>query len=45
MTFTSYPEDDGTHPRSDTVANDVVRAVAERGYEDVTIVSQDIHPR
>ena len=45
LTLSSYPDDKGVHPRTDTVAGDVVAALEERGYEDVTVVSQDVHPR
>lgn len=43
LKLTAYPDDQGDHPRRDTVANDVVHALEERGYEDVEIVSQDVH--
>lgn len=39
----AYPDDDGVHPRKDTVANDIKNALEAMGYEGVEIVSQDVH--
>lgn len=41
--LSAYPDNDGVHPRTDTVANDCIRAIEERGYEDVEVISQDVH--
>lgn len=45
LTLSAYPDDKGSHPRVDTVASDVVSALEGRGYEDVQVLSQDVHPR
>lgn len=42
VTFTSHPDDTGTHPRHDTVAADVVRDLEQRGYEDVQILDHTV---
>lgn len=43
LKLTAHPDDDGKHPRTDTVASDTIKALEDMGYEDVEIISQDVH--
>lgn len=43
LTLEDHPNDTGQHAREDTILNDVVQAITERGYENVTIISSDRH--
>lgn len=42
LKMNAYPDDEGIHPRKDTVANDVVNALEAYGYEGVEIVDQAV---